>query len=328
MRLGEIGEDAIVEFAKRVCVPDRRVELGAGDDAAVIRIGGERIALTTDMLVAGVHFPTGTAAKDIGKKAVAVNLSDLAAVGAEPVAVLFSIALPRSFKTRFVRELIRAMNRASTRYGCLLVGGDVNESEVFTISGVAVGRCKYSVLTRRGARAGDLVGVTGPLGAAAAGIDVLRSKRLREKFSKLVRAQLAPEARIREGLVLARTPGVTAAIDISDGLARNLWQLARESRVRVVVEKIPVDAAVRRFCEMEKRNPESYALYGGEDYELLFTFRPAVLDRLKSSFSAIGSRFTVIGRVEKGLGVYVKRNGDIEPLPDRGFEHFVGTTKT
>ncbi len=326
MKLKDVGERTIIEFARKVCKTRTPVKVGVGDDAAVLRLGNVKVVVTTDMLVAETHFPKNVSPEAIGEKAVAVNLSDLAAMGARPLAVLFSVGFPTDTNVKFVKQLIRSMYRTAKRYGCQVVGGDVCESPVLTVGGIALGICEGNVLKRSGARPRDLIGITGKTGAAAAGLDLMKNKRLARKFPSLVGAQLKPRARVAEGLALAKTPGVTSAIDISDGLARNLWQLAKESGVKMVLERIPVDPRVEKASKHARKSAAEYALYGGEDYELLFTFRPGAITALKQAFAKIRSRFLVIGRVEKGRGVYLRIDKKLEQVPDRGFEHF--TIKT
>jgi thiamine-monophosphate kinase len=322
-KLSEVGEGALVRIARRIFGKGGSVLLGIGDDAAVVRVGGRLLALTTDMLVARTSFPEIATPEQMGKKAVAVNFSDLAAVGARPIALLLSIALPADLEVSFARRMMTAIERETRRYGAYVVGGDLDESGEISIAGFAAGLVEGKILSRGGAGPGELVGVTGTLGGAAAGLDAIR-RGMGGRFRRLVRSQLEPEVRCEEGVILGKCREVTAAIDISDSFAYNLWQIAEESGVRVVVEKkrIPVDPLVRKYCEVTRADPYDFALFGGEDYELLFTVRPSSLPRLRAMFERAGRRFTLVGRTERGRGVWIEEDGKVRRLPKVGYEHF------
>ncbi|MDI6884116.1 MAG: thiamine-phosphate kinase [Hadesarchaea archaeon] len=325
MKLSRAGERSLVEIARRICRRGPRVRVGIGDDAAAIDIDDRCLIATTDMLAAGTHFPPGTTPEQMGRKAVVANLSDLAAMGAEPLGLIFSVALPRRFEVSFVERLVKSMDATARKHGTYVVGGDLDESEEVTISGAAFGLAgRRELLRRSGARDGDLVAVTGKLGAASAGLKILLKKLPATGYRKLVQAQLEPTARVREGRVLARSGSVTAAIDVTDGLASNLWQLARESRVRVVIERerVPEHPLVGRFAVHHKFNLDDFVLFGGEDFELLFTVRSGGWLNVRRSLKRLGTAATVIGRVERGRGVYIRSAGRLRPLPDRGYEHF------
>lgn len=322
-RLEDVGERALVRIARRIFRGGRGVLLGLGDDAGVMRINGRPIAMTTDMLVAGTSFPAIATPEQIGKKTVAVNFSDLAAVGARPVALMLSIALPANLDVSFARRMMVAIEREARKYGACVIGGDLDECPEISVAGFAVGIVEGRILRRAGAGPGELVCVTGTLGRASAGLDAIR-RGMAEDFRALVRSQLEPEARCEEGIILGKCEGVTSAIDVSDSLVYNLWQISEESGVRVVLERdrIPVDPLVRKYCGLIGRDPYEFALFGGEDYELVFTVKPPRLSQLEASFRKAGKRFWVIGRTERGRGVWISREGRIRRLPRVGFEHF------
>jgi thiamine-monophosphate kinase len=201
----------------------------------------------------------------------------------------------------------------------------LDESDKIIISGVAFGQLKKgTALTRSGAKAGDLVVVTGTLGAASAGLKILLEKLPQAGFRPLVDAQLRPAARVKEGLALVKSGAVNAAIDITDGLASNLWQISRESKVKITIERelIPENPMVRRLAAAHGFKVDDFVLFGGEDFELLFTVRPVGWPNVKRALERIGTSASVIGRVEAGHGVFMKTGGRTRPLPDRGYEHF------
>ncbi|MEM2908276.1 MAG: thiamine-phosphate kinase [Candidatus Hadarchaeales archaeon] len=325
MKLSDVGERALIELVRRICVKGPKVEVGIGDDAAAIDIDGRYLVVTTDMLVASQHFPTAATAEQMGAKAVVVNLSDLAAMGAEPLGLVFSVGLPRQLQVEFVKRMIRSMDATARKYGAYVVGGDLDESEEIVIAGAAFGVArKGRLLTRSGARPGDIIAVTGSLGAASAGLRILLEKLPSRGYEELIKAQLEPVARVREGIALARCGHVTAAIDVTDGLASNLWQISGMSGVKLILdlERIPVHPLVKEFAERRGLDAREFALFGGEDFELLFTARPEGWRAIRRALKRVGTPLTAIGRVERGRGVCVEKDGKFEELPDRGYEHF------
>ena len=326
MKVSDVGERAIVEFARKICQSGPRVKVGIGDDAAAIDIDGKYLIATTDMLIAGTHFPKGTTATQMGLKAVVVNFSDIAAMGAEPLGLVFSVGLPRTLNVRFVKDMMREMDRVARSYGAYVVGGDLDESDEIIIAGAAFGLAKKGgLLTRSGARPGDLIAVTGELGAASAGLKILLDKIPVKGYERLVKAQLEPHARVKEGLALANNGSVTSAIDTTDSLAANAWQVSRMSKVKMIFdyEKLPINHVVKKFSCSRGLNVDNFALFGGEDFELLFTVRPSGWKKVQSAFKRLGTAVTLVGRATKGKGVFIKRRGEIENLPDIGYEHFV-----
>jgi len=325
MKLSDVGERSLVELARRVCKLGPRVEVGIGDDAAAINIGDRYLVVTTDMLVAGTHFPPGTTAEQMGRKAVAVNLSDLAAMGAEPLGLVFSVGLPRDLEVGFVRRMLRSMDAAARVYGAYVVGGDLDESGEIIIAGAAFGLAnKGQLLTRSGAKPGDIIAVTGSLGAAAAGLKILLERLPARDYGGLVKAQLEPVARVREGMSLAKGGYATAATDITDSLAANLWQVSKMSGVKSIIDRarIPIHPLARKFAESHGLEVDEFALFGGEDFELLFTVRPDGWRKVRLALKRIGTPVSAIGHVAGGRGVYIEREGALEKLPDRGYEHF------
>jgi len=325
MKLKQAGEKAIVELAREIFRKGPKVKIGIGDDAAVLDVEGVGLVATTDMLVQSTHFPPEATPEHMARKAVVVNISDLAAMGAEPLGLLFSVALPRSLDMKFVERMIREMDAVAKEYGTYVVGGDLDESDQIIISGVAFGQVqKGKALKRSGAKAGDLVAVTGTLGEASAGLKILLEKLPHAGFRPLVDAQLRPAARLKEGRALVKSGAVTAAIDITDGLASNLWQISKESKVKIKIERelVPENPLVRRLATAHGLNVDDFVLYGGEDFELLFTVKSSGWTKVRRALERIGTSASVIGRVESGRGVFMKTKGKTRPLPDRGYEHF------
>lgn len=301
------------------------IPLGVGDDAAVVEIGGTPVALATDALVDGVHFDRAiSSTEDVGWKALAVNISDLAAVGARPVAALVALHLPRSATDAAVDGLYRGLRTAADLWEVALVGGDVVSSPVLALTVSVVGEvAPGGPLRRDGARPGDQVVLVGRLGLAAAGLALHRAGAADEleRHPELLAAHRRPEALVEAGVALA-AGGASACIDVSDGLGRDAGHLARESAVAVTIREdaLPAEPAVDAAAAHLGR--DDLALGGGDDHALLATVGSERLEAVRSRVHDAGHRAHVIGEVTDGTGVRVRRrDGSTEAAEDRGWEH-------
>ena len=326
--MAQIGERALIERIRARLPPAPPfVVIGIGDDAAVIEPDRNRLeVLTTDCQVEGVHFDqTFVGAADIGHKALAVNLSDLAAMGAAPRVALLSLVLPPAFSVASVDALVDGMAGLAARARISIVGGNIARSPGplivdVTASGSVHGR---RVLTRGGGRAGDDLYVTGTLGGAASGLRLLSAAAsspgwsdTRDELAADPRAvrYLRPEPRLRFGVMLGRNRAARACVDLSDGLADGVRQIAEASALGAII-----DADV---LPLEKGATLRDALGGGEDYELLFAVSPRMRSRLKNARRlASDVPVTRVGRLTADRALLVSRKGGTEPLP-AGFEHF------
>jgi thiamine-monophosphate kinase len=331
----EISEDDLIGAIARLLSGDAPgVLVGLGDDAAVLSPGTGHQLLTTDLLVEGVHFELASiSAHDLGAKAIAVNVSDVAAMGGSPRAALASLALPEVVDAAWVMELYGGMRDACAEYALALVGGDTNRGDVLVVSVTVAGEVAPGrAVTRSGARPGDAIVVTGALGAAAGGLAVSRTQAAATASilsttwgRELVDAFERPVARVGEGQLLARC-GATAMMDLSDGLARDLSRLCRASEVggRVELEAVPVSRALREGAESLGVDPRSLALGGGEDYELLATLNPEDAEVARRELDErFGVALTVIGTIVAGEGlVGIEADGDEAPLEPLGWDHF------
>ncbi|WP_346354863.1 thiamine-phosphate kinase [Azotosporobacter soli] len=323
-QIGEFGlierirEDAIVEAATVVA--------GIGDDAAVVLATPKHFQLlTTDMLVESVHFDLSTISPwQLGYKAIAVNLSDIAAMGGIPRQVLISLALPSDVTIEFVDGLYQGIKEICRQHVVNIVGGDtVSSPNGIVINVVVLGEVEPAYLQRRsGANAGDLIVVTGNLGDSSAGLELLQRGRWEEfKFAwPLVTSHLTPRPHLKEGRVLAAHTA-TSMNDISDGLASEANEIANASQVclRIDAERIPVSTELREAAIHLGKDSLEYALYGGEDYKLLATLPPEALAAVSAQVDV-----TVIGVVEKGEpGVFLlEENGALLRLEAKGYNHF------
>lgn len=303
----KLTETSFIDWVRRRTPRDARVPVGIGDDAAVVRTpDGRDLVLKTDMVVENVHFTRKTSRpEDWGYKAVAANLSDLAAMGAEPLYVLASIGLPRGTRPAEARAIQRGMERAMRPAGVRLVGGDTCRSERVTIAVFAAGTVKRGkMLLRSGARAGDALFVTGKLGGSLASGRHLR---------------FTP--RLAESRFLAAHYRVKAMMDVSDGLAKDLRLLGAESRVGFEV----FEKALPLHPDARKRGAEA-AFLDGEDFELLFTLGAADAARLERDVRVRQNRFAFrrIGRAvpqHKGFQL-VTPDGKHRPFPSAPDHHF------
>lgn len=326
MKISEIGEFGLIGLIREWTARQAGSEgviVGIGDDAAAWRMGSEVVLGTTDTLVEGVHFLPGPAA-DLGWKAMAANLSDIAAMGGRPQVALVSLALPPSTEVTWVEALYEGMLAAAGEHGVALVGGDTVASSQAVITVALLGRAHEAgrLLRRSAALPGDLLAVTGYLGNAEGGLRVLRGTAhpSPEAASFLQDAHLRPRPRVAEGQVLAGL-GVRAAIDISDGLLADAGHLCRESRVAAALEAahLPVHPLLRESF------PADYiqmAAGGGEDYELLFSAPDPLIDQARQALSI---PVTVVGRVEtgpRGQVTLLGKDGKPIELPQAGWEHF------
>lgn len=335
MRVSELGEFGLIDLlAKTVSGSQdkqftawQQLILGIGDDAAAW-YGDASIQLATvDSFIQDVHFSLGIASwEDLGWKALAVNLSDIAAMGGLPRYALLSLALPDSTEVEDVTALYRGMTELTKQFEVTIVGGDTSSAPLViitvTILGSTEGRDKR-MLTRSTAAPGEKVAVTGYLGAAAAGLEML-TKQLQfdsEATDSLRRAFLRPSPRIAEGQLLVGQ-GVKTAIDISDGLISDLNHICKASQVgaRIEVDCVPISPAVRANFGDEALE---LALSGGEDYELLFTASAEVINKVRTAASC---PVTIIGEVvadKVGRTTLVYEKGDPVNLPRAGWEHFI-----
>jgi len=333
MNLAELGEERLIERLRRGGLArPRGVVKGVGDDAAVFRVTPGYVAVvSSDLMVEDVDFRHAwTAPGDLGAKAAEVNLSDLAAMGARPREAVLGLALPPATEVGFFDDLVAGFRDALARSEVNLVGGDLSRTAGPLVLAVTVfGEAREEELVyRHGARPGDLLAVTGDLGAAAAGLLIAERGEAvpggpgRET---LLAALRRPRAHIAEGLYLAASGATRAMIDLSDGLARDLGHVAAASGVAAVVdvEALPLSQALRLTASELSVAAVELALHGGEDYCLLAALDPARSEAVRSGFAArFGRELSVIGVVEAGSGLTLRSQGWRGPLVARGFDHF------
>lgn len=339
--LGEFG--LIKHLTENLSLKNDSSELGVGDDAAMIHPGGKHVLLSTDILAEGVHFNLGyVPLKHLGYKAIVVNLSDIAAMNARPTQVMVSLAVSNRFPVEALEELYSGMTLACEKYNVDLVGGDTTSSNSgLVISITAVGIEESSkVVKRSGAAVNDLLVVTGDLGGAYLGLQILEREHAvflanpnmqpeMGGHEYILERQLKPEARTDIKKKLEELDVLpTSMIDVSDGLASEILHLSDQSKVgfRLYEEKIPLDEQTILTADEFNLNPTMTALSGGEDYELLFTIKPEDYDKIRNH-----PDFTVIGHVvEMNQGNYMILRGsnELSEITAQGWDAFLKKNKS
>lgn len=327
--LGEFG--LIARLTAGLPLPSD-VALGVGDDAAVLDIGGEELLVATcDAQVEDTHFRLGSIdPHDLGHRVLAVSLSDIAAMGARPRFALISLLLSPRLDAAILDGIYAGLREEAARFGVAIVGGNIArnaERLIIDITLLGTGR-RGQLLQRNNAQAGDVVMITGNLGSAAAGLLVLENQQLASKFTpesiaEVLKAQRTPTPRVEVGQWLAQH-NVTTGIDISDGLAADLSHICKTSGVgaSIQAELLPMLPEVVTIAKLTGREPLDLALFGGEDYELLFTVPMACADQLAHElFAATSVKVTAIGNIVQEQVLTLIRHGKPAPLPSAGWDH-------
>lgn len=334
LTVGTAGEFNLVARLRAICAATTSPDtiIGIGDDTAVLRLDDREVLLATcDIQIEGTHFRFDTISPyQLGRRAIAVNLSDIAAMGGHPTHAFVSLALPSDFPVADFDALFEGMRDMMAAHGASIDGGNLAASgDHLMIDVFLLGRAEKSALrTRAGAHPGDGIYITGSVGASSAGLAVLTKYGSAHPalFRDLVRAHLEPEPRVAAGIALAQSGAVTAMIDISDGLAADLGHVCNSSNAGAEIEYdlIPHRPEIDTVARELNREPAGYVLYGGEDYELLFTVSPEREADIAGLSATIGLPMTRIGRItgERGRISVLEKNGSAKPLTGTGWDHF------
>lgn len=326
MEIADIGEFGLIDRVNNMfagTIPAQEA-IGIGDDCAVIPAGERDWLVTTDMLLEGTHFlRNGTGPYDLGWKSLAVNLSDIAAMGGKPTASFLSLGIPEGISVEYLDEFFKGYRDLSAKWSVPLLGGDTTRAagpdgkmaiNVGMLGYCPSGREKF----RKSAVPGDGIYVTGTLGDSAAGLDLILKGEMTE-YIELTRKHTRPEPRMEEGRILGNMEAVHAMMDISDGIASDLRHILDASGVsaEIEIDKIPMSDKLREWALGNGKDPMEKALAGGEDYELLFTAADGTV--IPSEIRA-----TRIGTIVKGSGHNIKyiRNGSEVLFSASGFDHF------
>ena len=330
--IAELGEFGLIERLTAGLPQPTDVIVGVGDDAAILDTGGDELVVATcDAQVEDTHFRLRHAhPQDIGRRALAVNLSDIAAMGARPRFALISLLLPPMLDVAILDGIYAGLRAEAAQYNVALVGGNIaRNAERLIIDITLLGTGMRDRLLRRdSAEPGEVVMVTGSLGSAAAGLLVLEDEQLAAKIPPeslvgVLAAHRTPTPRVAAGQWLAQH-GVTTGIDVSDGLAADIAHICKASGVGVNIEaeSLPIQPEVAMIAPLAGRQPQDLALFGGEDYELLFTAPTDRADVLAQElFIATGIEATAIGTMSKGTDLTLFRQGKSSPLHPTGWDH-------
>ena len=338
--LGEFG--LIKHLTQFFPVENASTELGVGDDAAIINAEGKKVLVSTDMFTEGVHFNLGyTPLKHLGYKVVVAGISDIAAMNAVPTQIMISVAVSNRFPVEALEEIYAGVQLACRRYKVDLVGGDTTSSQTgLVINVTAVGLESFEkIISRNGVKPNDLLVVTGDLGGAYMGLQILEREHSvylknpnmqpeMEGYDYILERQLKPEARTDiKGILEELGVKPTSMIDVSDGLASEVLHLSDRSKVgfRIYEEKIPMDELTISTADEFNLNPVMTALNGGEDYELLFTISQSDFDKIKNN-----PDFTIIGHaVEEEQGNYLVLRGsnELAELTAQGWDAYLKSKK-
>ncbi len=323
--------DVICYIQQLVANNDDNLIKGIGDDCAVVKNdNGTAWLFTMDTLVENIHFDLRWHPPELlGKKTVSVNISDIAAMGGRPVFILLSVGLPTTFNQSWFKKFSQGVAEACKSYGCILIGGDtVSSPGGFTFSVTAIGEMLIDdVVYRSGAQVNDDIWVTGNLGDAAAGLELLSGKTDKNiDFNKEIsNAHLDPVARIQFGQNLARIKIANSMMDVSDGLATDLAHICEASGVKAKLfsDRIPASIALLKAAALVGKSATEFALFGGEDYELVFTAKPKVREAIVSLGIEKDTKLTRIGKISQGEGVVLVTPEGETNIKYKGFDHFV-----
>jgi thiamine-monophosphate kinase len=329
-------DELIAAIQERLAgVTRERLLVGIGDDAAVWQPSrSNRSVITTDALVEGVHFTRAAmSAAEVGHRALAANLSDVAAMGARPVLATIALGLPPETDPAWVLACYDGIAALAARARCAIAGGDITRAPAVTLALTVVGEVRPSNLkTRAGARPGDVVAVTGPLGASRAGLlaalgrldapaasDPSPAPAGRDALAEVLAAYRTPEPRLAEGRWLGASRHVRAMMDSSDGLSTDLARLCAASGAGATIETLPVHPGARLVAERLGEDPERYALDGGEDFELIATLDKRAFPHLAHRFRLrFGRELAAVGTITAEPGL---RRGDGRPVEPGGWDH-------
>ncbi|NWG01682.1 MAG: thiamine-phosphate kinase [Syntrophaceae bacterium] len=329
MDLRRIGEFGLIHRIRKwtdASGPD--LIQGIGDDVAVVEMGSKALLVTTDILIEGIHFhPSWMDPYSLGRKSLAVNLSDIASMGGIPKYYLVSIGLPKNLPLSFISSFYRGLKQEAKRFRVQLVGGDTSLSQKIIVNICLLGEGeKKNLLFRKGARVGDDLFVSGKLGDAALGLKLLQKKSKIKGSEGLIKKHLFPCPRVELGQALARDHVATAMIDVSDGLLIDTSHLIEESGVGALIweDRIPLSRLYRKWVRSFLKDPFQFALSGGEDYELLFTASSDRREEMTSLTRMFKIPITRIGKIlPKNEGFRLIKKDGKEDLPSPlGFEHF------
>jgi len=312
MKIKDIGEFGLIEKISKKS-KDKNILVDIGDDAAVYKTEKGLQLFTTDTLVEGDHFKREWfTAKLIGKKAIEINVSDIAAMGGVPKYVLVSLAIPNDLDIEFVEELYEGMWRVCDKYSIEIIGGNMTHCDTIVISITLAGEVdEKNLCLRNGAKPKDLIFISGPLGNGRAGLRLFQQNM--KDFNKIRKNYLEPKAQLDFSKKIA--PYVNSMIDVSDGLASEIKHICNESKCGAIIykDKIPINEDVRILAKKLKEDEYNYALFGGEDFQLLYTVSKEKLTYIDGF---------LVGEITKNKEILLSNKGKYEEIINKGYDHF------
>jgi len=315
-KIRDIGEFGLIERITRKSKDKNDVLVGIGDDAAVVKPGKHLQVLTTDCLVEEDHFTRRWFTPlQIGMKAIEINVSDVAAMGAVPRYVLVSLGLPKNLDVKFVDEMYRGMRKVCDKYDIDIIGGNMTHSTQIFISITLLGEVEKKNLTlRSGAKPGDLIFISGYVGNGRAGLRLFQENV--KGFNEVKKRYLEPKAKLKHALKIA--PFVNSMIDVSDGLAGDIGHICEQSNCGAVIykDKIPIKIEIREVARILDENEYDYALFGGEDFELVYTVSQDMVDKIDGF---------LIGEITKDKAVKIFSDDKKQQIKNHGYDHFINS---
>lgn len=344
MKLKSLGEFGLIERISRNLKTSSHVIVGIGDDAAAIKLSKDKYLLvSTDTLVENVHFKLKYHGfYELGWKLLAGGIADISAMGGTPSQALVTLGAPKNLNVKAIDEIYRGIKSISTKFDVDIIGGDTVSSKSIHLSATILGQVmKKELLLRSTAKVGDAILVTGDLGGSGIGLEILNSKlktpaRIATqsnaggqsaKLRKIIKKHLMPIPRVKDALIIAKSGLATSMIDLSDGLAAACIEISRRSKVgiRIWQDSLPISKETRSASKLLKKSPENFALYGGEDYELMFTVpRGEAIRLLEKLQKKTRTKVSIVGEIvgkRRGIKI-VDIKGKVHPLRSRGYEHF------
>ncbi|MBK3331555.1 thiamine-phosphate kinase [Persephonella atlantica] len=316
MEIRDLGEFGLIDrLTKILKIEDSSVVVGFGDDCSCVRISDQLVLFTSDVQIEGRHFVKALISpQDLGWRVVSVNVSDVVACGGKPRWGFISLAVPPELEFEYIEQVYKGMEEACQYYKMDIIGGNTSSSEIIIFDLFLTGITDRFV-PRSGAKEGDYILLSGYTGLSRAGMELLQMKKdSYEDFeNRLIKAHTKPVA--RTDLADRIKKFASSCIDVSDGLAGDLSHITHMSRVKAVLhrEKLPVSPDLKIFCTKYKKDCLDYMLFGGEDYQLVFTVKEKHLSQFSDCF--------VIGKVEKGSGIFLKEGDNIKKISEKGYQH-------
>ncbi len=325
--VSEIGERSLIELFMKHLTPMPGMPIPFWDDASALDLGdGRALVINTDMLVWETDIPRGMTPYQAARKAVVMNVSDLAAKGVKPIAFMPNLAVPSNYSVEDAEELVKGFEAGARMYDAYVVGGDTNEACDVVVSGNALGVVDSSKIMKRnnGMKPGDKLAVTGPFGLTSAGFKhLLEGVKVPETLeASILDSIYMPEAKVSEGLALAETGVITGCMDSSDGLSVSLYDLKRSTGHGFILDSIPVHPSAEKFAVYNDLDPNDLALFGGEEYELIFTFNPRDQSKVNQALASVGCTPLLIGTVSEDDKVAYEKGGAVTPIKKGGWNHF------